>query len=80
MGNSEEGAVSSKIGVLRAQVSNPEVRISFAGLPLPDAIRFIANTIDLQVLMSTAVEESADLVTINIQAGALSILDALLSQ
>lgn len=80
MGNSEEGAVSSKIGVLRAQVSNPEVRISFAGLPLPDAIRFIANTIDLQVLMSTAVEENADLVTINIQAGALSILDALLSQ
>ena len=80
MGNSEEGAVSSKIGVLRAQVSNPEVRISFAGLPLPDAIRFIANTIDLQVLMSTEVEESPDLVTINIQAGALSILDALLSQ
>ena len=80
MGNSEEGAVSSKIGVLRAQVSNPEVRISFAGLPLPDAIRFIANTIDLQVLMSTEVEESPDLVTINIQAGALSIFDALLSQ
>ena len=80
MGNSEEGAVSSKIGVLRAQVINPEVRISFASLPLPDAIRFIANTIDLQVLMSTEVEASTDLVTINIQAGALSILDALLSQ
>ena len=80
MGNSTEGAVSSKIGVLRAQVNNPEIRISFTNLPLPDALRFITNTIDLQILMSSDVESSEQLVSINIQAGALSILDALLSQ
>ncbi len=80
MGNSEEGAVSSKIGVLRAQVNNPEVQISFTNLPLPDALRFIATTIDLQILMSNEVDTSTDLVSLNIQAGALSILDALLSQ
>ena len=80
MGSANDGAVSSKIGALRGHVDNPVIQISFNNLSLADAIRFVSATIDLQVLLSNEVENSEQVVTLNVEAGVLSVLDAMLSQ
>ena len=80
MGSANDGAVSSKIGALRGYVENPVVQISFNNLSLADAIRFVSATANLQVLMSNEVEDSEQRVTLNVEAGVLSIIDALLNQ
>ena len=80
MGSANDGAVSSKIGALRGYVQNPVVQISFNNLSLADAIRFVSATANLQVLMSNEVEDSEQRVTLNVEAGVLSIIDALLNQ
>ena len=80
MGSANEGAVSSKVGALRDYVQNPVTRISFNNLSLADAIRFISATANLQVLLSNDVENNEQLVTLNVEASVLSIIDALLDQ
>ena len=80
IGSANDGAVSSKIGALRGYVENPVVQISFNNLSLADAIRFVSATANLQVLMSNEVEDSEQRVTLNVEAGVLSIIDALLNQ
>ena len=80
MGSANDGAVSSKVGALRDYVQNPVVRISFNNLSLSEAIRFVSATADLQVLLSNAVEDNEQRVTLNVEAGVLSIIDALLNQ
>lgn len=80
VGSAADGAVSSKIGPLRGYVNNPVVQISFIELSLADALRFIAASADLQVLLSTDIETSTISMSLNVEAGVLSILDAVLSQ
>ena len=80
MGSANDGAVSSKIGALHGYVQNPVVQISFNNLSLAEAIKFVSATANLQVLMSNEVEQSEQRVTLNVEAGVLSIVDALLNQ
>lgn len=80
IGNAREGAVSSKIANLRVAVENPVLQVRFGNLKLAEAIRFICRQANLPVLLSNAVEESDQLVSLNVEAGVLSILDALFSQ
>lgn len=80
IGNASEGAVSSKIADLRIAVENPVLRVRFGNLKLAEAIRFICRQADLPVLLSSDVEENEQLVSLNVEAGVLSILDALFSQ
>ena len=80
MGSADKGAVSSKIGAFLGYVESPVVQISFNDLSLADAIRFVSATAGLQVLLSNEVEDSEQRVTLNVEAGVLSIIDALLNQ
>ena len=80
IGSASEGAVSSKIANLRVAIDNPVLRVSFGNLRLAEAIRFICRQANLPVLLSNDVEESEQLVSLNVEAGVLSILDALFSQ
>jgi hypothetical protein len=78
--STDDGAVSSKIGTLRGNVNNPVVQISFIDLPLADALSFISTSANMQVLMSAEIDASPTLVSLNIEARVLSILDAVLGQ
>ncbi|MCE2517189.1 MAG: hypothetical protein J4F41_04990 [Alphaproteobacteria bacterium] len=80
VGSGNDGAVSSKIGALRGVVDNPVVQINFVELPLADALKFITSSANLQVLMSSEIEDSPLTLSLNVEAGVLSILDAVLSQ
>lgn len=80
IGSASEGAVSSKIANLRVAIDNPVLRVSFGNLRLAEAIRFICRQANLPVLLSNEVEDSEQLVSLNVEAGVLSILDALFSQ
>ena len=80
IGSANEGAVSSKIANLRVSIDNPVLRIRFGNLRLAEAIRFICRQANLPVLMSNEVEQSEQLVSLNVEAGVLSVLDALFSQ
>ena len=80
IGSASEGAVSSKIANLRVAIDNPVLQVSFGNLRLAEAIRFICSQANLPVLLSNDVEESEQLVSLNVEAGVLSILDALFSQ
>lgn len=80
MGSANDGTVSSKIGQLRDFVGNPVVQIRFSGLKVADALRFIASSANMQMLLSAEIETSPDLVSLNVEAGVLSVLDAVFSQ
>ena len=74
------GVTSSKIANLRISRDNPLTRINFSSLNLADAIRFICEQAELPVVLSAEVESSPAQVTLNVEAGILSILDAVLNQ
>ncbi len=80
LSNNKDGTISSKIGTLHNKIENRAAQFSFTDLQLANALRFISGAADLDIVVSTAIENNNDLVTLDVEANTLSVLDAVLNQ
>ena len=76
----KNGTFSSKTALLREMLDNPEITFSVRGMPLPDAMDFLFQTVGLQAAMSDDVLNSSILVSLSVEASAIAIMDALMEQ
>ena len=80
LSSNKDGTISSKIGTLHNRIDNRAAQFSFTDLQLANALRFISGAADLDIVVSAAIENDNDLVTLNVEANTLSVLDAVLNQ
>jgi type II secretory pathway component GspD/PulD (secretin) len=80
LGSGDDGVVSSKLGHARRHLNNVSHSIRISQVPLPEAIRFISQTAGLPTVISPEVEAMEDTISLSVEVGALSALDAILQQ
>lgn len=80
LGDGRDGVVSSKLGHARLHLDNINYSFHFSNLPLADAIKLVSHAADIEVILSPRIIENETLVQFDIEAGAISALDALFHQ
>jgi type II secretory pathway component GspD/PulD (secretin) len=80
LGNGDDGVVSSKLGHARRHLNNIGYSIRISQVPLPEENRFISQTAGLLTVISPEVEAMTDTISLSVEVGALSALDAILQQ
>lgn len=73
-------AFISKTAMMADFVRDSDFSLAVRELPLQDVLSILAQTLELEYSLSAGVEELDRVLSISIQASALSILDALLTQ
>jgi type II secretory pathway component GspD/PulD (secretin) len=80
LGSGDDGVVSSKLGQARRHLENVSHSIRISRVPLPEALRFISETAGIPIVISPEVEAMDMQISLSVEAGALSALDAILQQ
>lgn len=70
----------SKTALLQSYVDDKTITLAVRDMPLRDAILLVTSALDMQVSLSNNIEQSTVLVSLQLRASALSILDAILTQ
>ncbi len=80
LGDGRDGVVSSKLGHARLHLDNINHSFHFSNLPLAEAIKLVGHAAGMQMILSPTVASDETIVKFNIEAGAISALDALFHQ
>ena len=76
----QDSSLISRTSVLQDHVVDLEYNLVARELPLKDVLSVLSYALDLEYTFSAGVEETDRLITLSVKSGALSILDALLTQ
>ena len=76
----QDSSLVSRTSVLQNHVDDFEYNLVARELPLKDVLSVLSYALDLEYTFSAGVEETDRLITLSVKSGALSILDALLTQ
>lgn len=76
----QDSSLISRTSILQNHVDDFEYNLVARELPLKDVLSVLSYALDLEYTFSSGVEETNRLITLSVKSGALSILDALLTQ
>jgi general secretion pathway protein D len=76
----ENGTFTSSTAILKQGVRNPEISFSVRDMHLGDALDFLFGTVGLEAAIADSITSRDAYVTMSVQAGALSIIDAIMQQ
>ena len=75
-----DSAFISKTAMMADFVRNSQISLSVRQIPLQDVLAILSDTLGLEYTLSLEIENLDEKVSMNINSGALSILDAILTQ
>ena len=76
----QDSRLVSKTAILEENIQDFEFNLTVRELPLKDVLTILSSALGLEYTFSAGVENEQRIITMSVKAGALSILDALLTQ
>ncbi|MGC6516796.1 MAG: type II secretion system protein GspD [Candidatus Puniceispirillaceae bacterium] len=76
----ENSTFSSKTAAMGQFVEDKDINLSVRQIPLQDVLGIIANSLGIEYTLSPLIQQASINVSLSLRSGALSILDAILTQ